>query len=892
MSQESVEKNHPRMDLSRRGFLRGAGALSAAPLLAPLANEFQVEDKSVTTLGPGAVPCVLNVNGKPYDVKIEPRATLLEVLRHTLDLTGSKEVCGRGSCGACTVHVDGVPMNSCLMLAVDAIGAQITTIEGLGTPEKLDPVQAAFVRHDGLQCGYCTPGFVMSVKSLLARNPKPSVDDVKHACAGNICRCGTYNKIFEAALTAAGIQAPAGNVADNGKAAWENEGTRHDGPQKVTGRAKFTADVHLPNMAYAAIVFCPYGRAKLKTSNVEAARKVAGVLDVELNTQREEYVYSGQPAGHVCAENPAALGDGIAALDLKWEILTPVLDPVAEHQAKHGPIPTPLEKSGANEETQTKVKEAFEKASKVVEHTYETQIQTHCCLEPHGAVADYRGDSAEIWVSSQATGAIFNESVKAYGLSPGKVKAHCEFVGGGFGSKFGIDAEGALAARLSKQLKRPVRVVNDRKREQLDTGCRPGSIQYMKVAINDAGEPQGGRIHVVGVSGPGGGGDASNPSRYQFGPIARSFVDLDLSVGAARAMRAPGSPQGMFAVDSFVDELAAAAGVDPLEYRKKVDTNQIRHKMFAIGAERIGWNRRPQPDGSGPGRIKRGLGMGVGDWFNRPGNAQIRIDVFRDGTLRVLSGTQDIGSGTKTVLVDTVAHHLGLDRKLISADTGCSDYPEGPASGGSTVTRVIVPAIRDAADKAREELSKISGGEVDAASWRDACKKIAGEKFTVTGSHNSKYYGKGSSEAVQFAEVEVDTETGLVRVLRVVAVQNCGRAVNRLLAESQIVGGVIQGCSYALYEEKLLDPKTGAMVNPNLEQYKILGPRDCPEIEPIIWTDEGDDLGARSLGEPPVVPTAGAVANAIANAIGTRVRSLPITPAKILAALASMGGAK
>ncbi len=877
-------------DLSRRGFLKSAGALAAAPVLqaALPAAQAQPQTDELPRMAAEGGEFELRINGVQRKARFAPRSTLLEVLRDQLDLTGTKEVCARGACGACNVLLDGLVVNACLTLAADAIGREVTTIEGLGSLEKLSPLQQAFATHDALQCGYCTPGFVVSLTSLLAGTPRPSVEQVKQACAGNICRCGTYNKIFDAVQAAAGVTTPVGNLADNADKALQNQFGRLDAPQKVTGAARYTADVNRPNQAYAEIVYCPYGRAKLKSFDLAAAKAVPGVLAVDIE-RRDQYTYCGRPTGYVCAETRAALSDAITALKLTWTIEEPVLDPVAEHAKREGPIPPPLEKVG-NDEQRAALQSAFQSAQRIVEQTYQTQIQTHSCLEPHCAVADFRGDSAELWVSTQGTGSILDGAAQAFGLPASKITAHCEYVGGGFGSKFGIDAEGALAIRLSKALKRPVKVVNNRKREQLDTGCRPGSIQHMKFATDADGAPLGGHVHVVGISGPGGGGDATNPSRYDLGQTIKSFVDLDLSVGGARAMRAPGHPQGMFAVDSFVDELALAAAVDPLEYRKRIDNNSVRKRMYELGAARIGWAQRPRPDGSGTGRLRRGIGMGVADWGNSRGSAQIRIDVFRDGSVKVFSGTQDIGTGTRTVLADVVAHHLQIDRARIQADCGNSDYPPGPASGGSMVTRAIVPAIRDAAEKARAELRSQSGSDpADDASWVAACRKISGENFTVVGKFNGDYWGTGGSEAVQFADVEVDIESGQVFVRRVIALQNCGQAVNRLLVESQIIGGVIQGVSYALHEEKLLDPTTGAMLNPNLEMYKILGPADCPEIIPIIWR-EGENLGARSVGEPPVIPTAGAVANAVANAIGARVRSLPITPAKVLAALAERGG--
>src|SRR5262245_25463261 len=238
------------LDLSRRDLLKGFGLAAAGAAVPPgrATPARAAEGARAPRVGPGPTPVSFTLNGRRTRIEVEPRLTLLDALRERLDHTGAKEVCDRGACGACTVLIDGKPVNSCLMLAVDAAGAKITTPEGLASGDKLDPVQEAFCKHDALQCGFCTPGFVMSVRALLNQNSKPSVDDVRRACSGNICRCGTYTKIFEAALTAAGVSVPAGNMADNAIKAMENTGGRADAPLKVSGRAKYTADVNLPKM--------------------------------------------------------------------------------------------------------------------------------------------------------------------------------------------------------------------------------------------------------------------------------------------------------------------------------------------------------------------------------------------------------------------------------------------------------------------------------------------------------------------------------------------------------------------------------------------------------------------------------------------------------------------
>lgn len=896
MSNRPPQEHRDLIDLSRRGFLKGAGVAAAGAVLAgKIAQAQQKSDDGLVRLGPGAVPVELKINGGVHKVELDPRTTLLDALREKLDLTGPKEVCSRGACGGCNVFLDGVTVNACMTLALDAVGHEVTTIEGLAKGDQLDPVQAAFCKHDGMQCGYCTPGLIMSVRGLLNHNAKPTLDDVKDACSGNICRCGTYPKVFESALAAAGVEVPVGNFADNKDKCLESTGGRVDGPQKVTGKAKYTTDVNLGKLALATIIYCPFGRATLKSHDKAAAEKVPGVIEVVVEGARKskegeeaksrEFKYCGQPCGHIIAETKEALNEARLRLNLQWNILEPVVDPIAEHE-KAGPLPPPLKGDGDG----AKVTDALKDAKHIVERTYTTQIQTHTCLEPHSAVADFRGEEAEFWCSTQANAGCHDEASGAFGIDSGKVKSHCEFVGGGFGSKFGIDREGQLAIELSKKHKRPIKIVNTRKREHLDTGCRGGSIQYMKFGADQSGAPQAGQIHIVGVAGVGGGGNAANPAQYKFGTVARTFKSIELSVGQERAMRAPGKPQGAFAYESLIDELAEAAGVDPLALRKQIDPNATRQKMYDVGAERIGWANRPKPDGAGKGRFKRGIGVGVTDWGNSGGQCGVAIKVHRDGSVMVTCGTQDIGTGAKTLLTDLVANHLKIDRKLVTGLTGSSEFPKGPMSGGSMTSRIVAPAARDAAQKALDKLKEMSEqSPTDTESWLAACKKMGDQSFTVIGSHNKKYWGDGGSEGVQFAEVEVDVETGVVRLLKIVAIQACGQPVNRLTAENQVIGGVIQASSFALFEEKLIDPKTGAMLNPNMEMYKVMGPMDCPEIIPILWA-EGKDLGVRSLGEPPAVPTAGAIANAVANAIGARVRSLPITPAKVLAALAERGG--
>jgi xanthine dehydrogenase YagR molybdenum-binding subunit len=302
--------------------------------------------------------------------------------------------------------------------------------------------------------------------------------------------------------------------------------------------------------------------------------------------------------------------------------------------------------------------------------------------------------------------------------------------------------------------------------------------------------------------------------------------------------------------------------------------------------------------------------MGTTTWGRNPANVEAEVVIKRDGSVEARTGTQDIGTGQRTIMAIVAADALGVPLKTVSVRIGSSKLPPGPGSGGSVTAHNTCPAMAEAAADAKAKLLamiaqrasaepsefEIVNGEVLRnkavhSSWADACARISGDGVIGRGTWNQEKLRAdtptGHSSGVQFVKLSVDTETGNVRVDHVVAIQSCGRVVCRKTAESQVIGGVIQGISYALFENRILDRVTGAMVNPNLEMYKILGTRDMPHIEPVMWAK--DQTGVRPIGEPPTIPTSGAIACAVMNAIGAPVRSLPLTPDKILAAMA--GGA-
>jgi len=681
--------------------------------------------------------------------------------------------------------------------------------------------------------------------------------------------------------------------------AMENEDPRPDILQKVTGKAKYAADQYPKDIIYAKYVRFPYGSGSFANANVEAARKVSGVLSVEIYDDTE-CQYAGHRIGEIVAESEDAIGDAEAALDIEFD----VSDPKTEIDKLYQGVPE------VNAEDVQKLQRLYDLGASVIEATYKTQIQTHSCLETHGASVDHKGDSVEAWVSTQAVIGCEEQMANATGLPASKVTIHSEYVGGGFGSKFSIGPEGRLAQKASKKFGRPCRLLLNRRDEHFDGGNRPGTIQYMKIAADKNGKMLGGRIHCTNVVGyTGGRGACRNPNYYDFGEIVRTENEIALNAGLPTAFRAPGFPPGTFAIESMLDELAASLKMDPVEFRKVNETSDRRVRQLEWGAELIGWKDR-KPDGSRPGIVKTGYGCGGASWGNSQGKCECVTDVFRSGELEVRVGIQDIGTGASTLPIDVTAYHLGLPREWIAGKVGNSNYPPGPASGGSVTSRFAAPAIRDSAENAMKKIRRYVAREMgineedvvykegvftnpdsgEEVGWKDACSLMSSEKTTAHGEFNPAYYGNGSSDCVQFARVDVDTETGIVRVRKVVAIQACGKPINRLTAENQIYGGVIQGVSFALFEDRRLDGPTGGMVNADLLGYKIAGPVDVPEIVPVLDVIEEDD-GVRSIGEPTTIPTAGAIANAVTNAIGSRVRELPITPQRVLAALEKGGAA-
>ena len=729
---------------------------------------------------------------------------------------------------------------------------------------------------------------------------------------------------------------------------------RIDGRAKVTGAARFTVDVKLPGMLYGRLLRSPYPHARLLSLDLDAAARspsVRAVLAVnepvgravEASSASEggvrRVLYVGDVVAGVAAATPAAAEAALRLITAQYQPLPFVVGleaarrsdaptvfdgPVQAYAgaAQSGPpLPQQGNVRGPNRTgSRGNVEEGFAQAEVTIEGEFRTQVQTHCCLETHAVVADWRPEGLTVYLSTQYVAGARSELAEAFGLPLSRVRIVADAIGGGFGSKLVAGNYVRAAVALSRQAGAPVRIVLDRKEEQLDSGNRPATVQKMRIGAKRDGALRAIALDTYGTAGValGAGAGFMAQGLYTCDNFSVAHSDVFINAGPGCAMRAPGNVQGAFALEQMIDELAEKLGMDPLALRDRIDPSPVRREERRRGAERFGWSRRQRP-GADPGPVKRGVGVAQSHWgANVRTNSSCEVRILRDGSVEIVSATQDIGGGIGTVLAQVVAEEMGLRPEDIVVRIGDTEFPTGPVSGGSTATASITPPARNAAYRVLRELLEIVApvlnahpeslvardGRITTAdhargmSFREAAAHLRTERISALATRSDDYGGfaqKSGDRAaaqkmlggVQFAQVAVDVETGIVRVERVVAAQDCGRPMNPRQIESQVHGGILMGLSYALYENRVIDRHTGHVLNPDLEHYKIARSREAPAIEVILLENyQGTSAtDAYGIAEPSNIATAAAIANAVYNAIGVRVRQLPMTPATILAAL-------
>jgi len=691
--------------------------------------------------------------------------------------------------------------------------------------------------------------------------------------------------------------------------------TRLDGLQRARGEARYTADIQLPGMLHAAVLRSPHAHARVKRLDLEAAREAPGVRGV-LGPLVEEVGYPGQAVAAVAADTLAQAEAAVALIQVEWEQLEPLLDP-DEAVARDALV------SDARTSERGDVERGFAEADVVVEAEYRTQSVLHNSMETHQAVCEWEGhDRLTVYISTQFVWGIRATVAEHYELPPDNVRVVCRFMGGGFGSKNSPDDYTYIAADLARETGRPVKCALTRRDENLAAGHRNATIQRLKAGARADGTLTALEGDFVNATGWGGWvSSTGGPMELLYGceNVRITERGAKLNSSPMKAFRAPGFVEGTFGLECLIDELAAKLNLDPLEFRRRnhsdhdaVDGRPFSSKNLLECYSRAEphWERREAVRASSDGPWKRGVGVASQIWYGGggpPSYAWVRVGA--DGRAVVVTAMQDIGTGSATAMAQIAAEELGIPVDRVDVSLG--DTARGPyasVSAGSSTIPSMGPAVRAAAADAawqiieiaaqrfelEERVLSLRGGEIvsaDGGSW--PIEEITGLL------EDGQILGRGSrgpnpagmrilTFGVQVAEVAVDVETGEVRVDRIAAIHDVGRVINPLGASSQVEGGIIQGLGHTLSEERLLDPRTGAVLTQTLDSYRMPTIADVPEIVTDL-VDIPDahltNLGSKGLGEPPIVPTAAAIANAIRDATGADVRSLPITREEMLRAL-------
>lgn len=688
---------------------------------------------------------------------------------------------------------------------------------------------------------------------------------------------------------------------------------RLDGPDKVTGKAVYTHDVRLPGMVWARVVRYPKARGVVRSIDVEAARALPGVVAaIARKESGDEIAFSGSDSivAIVAGETPEAAMDAARAVVIDVEQRPAVVTteaarkedaPVIVRSRRREPTSnfTGLQERGDESASLA----AWEAAAGKVDITVEIPTQHHVCLETHGHVVQPAkdGEDAVVYASTQAVSGM----PRQFNGTLGDTRVVTQHMGGGFGAKFGAGVEGRLAAELAVELGRPVHLMLTRSDEFTMAGNRSGSKQRIRLGADAEGKFTAVLVDAEKHGGMGGGAHPGAPYRYQVGNYHFRGQSLHTAADANRAMRAPGHPQASFGMETAVDALAYELGLDPLEVRKKNLASPVHHRQLDRVAREIGWLEHPNR--TKPGTAENGLAVGIGfgtaGWGPGGRNAECDVTVHPDGRVISATATQDLGTGSRTYVAAIVAEELGLPIEGVRAEIGDSRLPSNVASGGSVTTGSSAPAIKHAAHLAREALEgrlesvleagvgafTWKGGRVSVTSdpsrslsWNEVCALLK-NPLRVTGEHQSSLY-EGNIHGAQAARVEVDTYTGRVRVLKMVAMQDQGLPLNRMALRSQINGGMIQALSYGLLEERVFDAEDGFLLSDNLDVYRIAGCKEMPELVSII-DDEDERDSVCGMAEAPIIPGQSVIANAIYNACGARLTRMPFTPNNVLNAI-------
>lgn len=936
------------------------------------------------SLPPSPAPVAVNltVNGEQHVVLVPPTWTLLEALRYKLRLTGTKQGCDKGDCGACTVLADGAPILSCCTLAVMAEGQQLTTIEGIPTR-----LPRAFDVAGALQCGFCQPGMICSAQALLDRTDGvPDEATVREALSGNLCRCTGYTKIIEAVQLAARdldgladgspdwrVPARIGPPAD-GHRVIGARGRKADSIGKGTGQALYTDDLTRPRMAHGRILRSVHAHARIVSIDTTAAEALDGVYAVMTGAELPTpfCIIPWTPDEHALAiDKVRYVGDGVAAvaardeetaiaacdlIRVEYDVLPAVLD-LAQADAEGAPLVHTHDWKGRPRTSNVcktvdltfgDPEAGLRDSHAVVDNTWFYEGSTHAPIEPHCALAEWSPDGRlTIWSSTQVPHYLHRELARVLDTDAADIRVIQPTLGGAFGGKSEpFDLE-FCAAHLARKARRPVKILYTREEVFYSHRGRHPMEMHLRVGADSAGRLtavdhdiriDGGGYHSFGMI-----------TTYYAGQLLTGPVHFPSYHFRARRLytnkpccgpkRGHGSVQPRFAFECGLDELAEQLHLDPIDLRL---TNALKGGEETVNGQfvpSLGLRecleavRRSSDWDTRRGKLPRGRGLGVACSMYISGTAYpiypndmpqsgVVLLADRSGRITVTCGASDIGQGSDGMLAWVVAEEVGIDPDkvvVVSADTDLTPVDLGAYS--SRMTYMVGLAAQEAGRALQARLRAVLAHHwgvvedrvrVGLGTWscRDDDRSISiqelfvlaesaeGQPLTARGGYRTKAVGGkyrggsiGASPAysctAHVAEVAVDEDTGIVTVERVWVAHDCGRAINPVFVEGQIEGSVYMGYAEAMMEAQVFDQR-GLHVGPSLLDYRIPTSIETPDIlaEIIETIDPGGPYGAKEAGEGPLHPAIPAIANAIHDAVGVRLRRIPFTPDRVLAALA------
>jgi 4-hydroxybenzoyl-CoA reductase alpha subunit len=891
----------------------------------------------------------LTINQKKHQVLVNPHDTLASVIREKLQLTGTKIGCEQASCGACTVFVNGKAVQSCITPAMRVAGSVITTIEGIADQNKLHKLQEKFVEKGAIQCGYCTPGMIMTSLAFLEENPNPTHEDIKEALSGNLCRCTGYKKIIEAVEAYVNNEDSSISEADKYKMVGQAR-PYIEATKKVQGIADYADDIKVKNALYCKFVRSTHAHAKINSINTRKAEALSGVRAIitgkelpikfgvlpisqdETAMAIDKSRYIGEIVVAIAADTEEIANEACSLVEVDYTPLRPFFDMVEacedvgsdeqihSHSKFNNNIHKKAELRFGNQQ------EGLAKTDHKIKVDFNFQGLNHGFTEPHAATAWWDADGLTIITATQVPHYLHRYLAKVLEVPMNRVRVIKPYLGGGFGGKSDPFPHEIIISHLSRIVGKPVKVRLNREEVFLTNHGRHPTKMTMEMGVSKTGEFDVLDADII-IDG-GAYGSFGVVTSYYNGVLLQAPYKIENFGFRTRrvytnkpqcgAMRGHGAVNSRFAVETIIDRLAEKINIDPCALRLK---NFLDEKTLTVGEYRITSNGSVES-------LKKVMGVACGFFisgsalpihWNQYPQSVVHLKVDMDGRVLITSGASDIGQGSDTMLAIIVAEVLGLSLEnifVVAADTLLTPIDLGSYS--SRVTFMAGNAAKQAAEKMKENIltavAKINNvdkselnvqnekvfsndGNID-LTWVEAVENATRKvgALTTSGAYNSpklggdfKGAGAGLSPSYSFgaviSEVKVDRETGHVKVVNIWGAHDAGKALNPLAVEGQLEGSWHMGMGQALSEQMKF--RDGLLLNGNFIDYKIPTSKDTPPIYTnIIETiDPEGPFGAKECGEGAIHPVIPSIANAIYDAIGVRITSLPITSEEVLKAI-------